>query len=500
VRFQNIALAAIVPLFLLSYSANAQWIGQIQTEFDWDNLFNQGFFDFTSYQIYRDLTEGESVKDTLEYIQAALGNNPTDLIAPLGNAGAMRPQPGILPRHGYLRSGQKVQAGQNSGYVLLSTSYQGLALEFKGRNDNSAWQTERRSIRLTNDTYNVTIGNYSADIGLGLGIGRYEYRPINMPKDSIESDFLNPDNSYYNGAKVEIDNRYTFLMSSKKYLSVRQDFGGGSLSIPVGDNKIGLTASATGLVSNGKHRTLGESSIFYSNSVLGISSELGYAESGAGFVCDFDRRNYDIKFWYYDDTFINPQSSGMAYPDYITFRDERFPVTFRQPQAGESGLSFRKTMTLNRLQLVGWSSLWKRSPQSTASLDNSLGARLAFGDGFDINGRYAERFGQLTGRTLTELGLSFRNGFEAAVLASVWFDDNASDNSRSFAHLYLSVPIKPGLVASARIRSHFDGNLEYFIEERTTLADRLTLKATYRWQDSFESENGPLYLILETSY
>ncbi len=319
-------------------------------------------------------------------------------------------------------------------------------------------------------------------------------------KDSIESDFLNPDNSYYNGAKIEINNRFEVLLSSKKYLSVRKDFGGGAFTVPIGENRIGLTASATKLVSNGKYRTLGEGSIFYSNSILGISSELGYAESGAGVACEFDRKSYDIRFWYYDDSFINPQSSGLAYPDYITFRDERFPISFRQPQAGESGLSVRKIVDFGRLRLVGWSSIWKRSPQASASLDNSLGARLIIGDGFDINGRYGERSGQLTGRTIAELGFNFKKGIEISTLISSWIDGNSTDDSRSFAHLYMSIPVKAGFMACARIRSHFNGKLEYFIEERTILSDRLSLKATYRWQDSYEKDSGPLYLILETSY
>ncbi len=179
-RFQKIALAAIAPLFLLSYHANAQWIGQIQTESDWDFLLEQGYFDFGSYQLYRDLAEGASVKDTIEYIQSALGNNPADLISPLGNADAIQSLQETSSRRGYLRSGQRVREGQNSGYLLLSNAYQNIGVVFKGRNDNSIWQTERRSISLTGDSYAVTVGNYNANIGLGLGIGRYDYRPINM--------------------------------------------------------------------------------------------------------------------------------------------------------------------------------------------------------------------------------------------------------------------------------------------------------------------------------
>jgi hypothetical protein len=500
VREPKFTLAAVLPLILLSYPANAQWIGQIQTESDWETLLEQGYYDYNSFQLYRDLAEGEATQDTIGYIQNALGNSLSDLISPISVSTLKHAGTGFESRNIQFRSGQKIQDGRNTGYYLLSSSYQDFEVEYKGRNENSAWKTERRSLSYSNDNVGLIVGNYAADIGLGLGIGRYDYRPVLVPKDSIKSDLLFPDNSYYNGAKIEINNRFTIMFSSKSYLSVHKNYWGGAITQPVGNSILGLTGGATHLSSNGKKRTLGASSVFYSNSEKGFSSELGYGESGAGLVCDFRKRNFDIKFWHYSNSFINPQSSGMANPDYIIFNDNRFPVSYRQAQTGESGLSVQRSLSIGTLQLAGWGSAWKRSPHDPISLDNSLGARLALGDKVSLNARYAERFGRVSGRTILEAGSSYHEGFEVSGLVSYWIDGNHADNSKSFAHIYISVPIKNRLLANIRLRSHFDGKIEYFIEEKTTITDRFSLKATYRWQDTWGRESGPLYIVMETNY
>lgn len=499
-RDPKLTLAAILPLILLSYPVNAQWIGQIQTESDWETLLDQGYFDYNSFQLYRDLAEGEVVKDTIGYIQSALGNSPSELIQTVNETINEQPNTGFRSRNIRFRSGQKIQDGRDTGYYLLSSSYQGIDLEYKGRNENSVWQTERRSVGYSNDNINLILGNYAADIGLGVGIGRYDYRPVLLPKDSIKSDLLFPDNSYYNGAKIEINNHYTLLFSSKSYLAVHKNFWGGVVSYPIENSILGMTAGVTVLSSKGNRRTLGASSAFFSNSEMGLSGEFGYGESGAGLVCDFRRRNFDINFWHYSSSFLNPQSSGMANPDYMIFNDERFPVSYRQAQAGESGLSIRRNIILGNLQIVGWGTAWKRSEYEAVSLDNSIGARLALGDKVSLNARYAERFGRRVGRTISETGINYLGNFEVSGLVSYWFDGNQADNSKSYAHIYISVPIKNRLLANVRLRSHFDGKLEYFIEEKTTITDRFSLKATYRWQDNLENDSGPLYIVMETNY
>jgi hypothetical protein len=499
VKPRKFLLAAILPLTLLPYRAEAQLLDQIQTESDWETLLDQGYIDYNSYQLYREMAEGTEIKDTSDYIQTAMGNPLSDFISPEGTGESME-KSGSTLGHYRFRTGQKVQEKNSSGYILLSSSKQNAKVEFKGRNDNDSWQTDRRSINLADDIYNVTIGNYTADIGSGLGIGRYDYRPVGIPKDSLAPDFLFPDNSYYNGARIDINNRYTFLFSSKKYLSIQKRFLGGAASFINSDYRIGVTAAATSLSSGGNHRSLGEGSIFLTNPDMGLSFEAGYAESGAGIVSQFHRNGYDVKFWHYDDSFVNLQCSAMAYPDYTGFQDENYPITFRQPQSGESGLSLRRGLMLGRLYLIGLSSLWKRSPGDPAALDNTLGARLSLGDYWDFNGRYSERTGHLPGRTLSELGSDFQSWFQASALISLWYDGDGSNRDRSFAQIYVSFPLKSSFSASGRLRSHFDGKLEYFVEERTVIANRLTLKATYRWQDSYERQGGPLYLVMETEY
>ncbi len=472
----------------------------MQTESDWESYLDNGIFDYNSYQIYRELVEGISVADTTGYLLTALGNPQSDFIAPATAAddSVMPYRPSEWSRQ--FRSGQKVQEGRNTGYLLLSSSNDQINFEYKGRNDNNSWETERRSVFVRWEKYDLAVGNYTADIGSGLGIGRYDYRPLGISGDSMNSDILFPDNSYYNGAKLEINRRFTLVFSSKKYLSTQKTFLGGAAWAMVDNYKVGITAAATNLSSGNNRRSLGEGSIYIANSELGLKSEFGYAESGAGIVCEFSRQNYDVRFWHYDDSFINLQCSGMAYPDYQSFADVRFPVTFRQPQAGESGISLRRNFMIGNLYLIALSSAWKRSPIEPVSLDNTFGVRYSLGKSLALNARYSERSGRLPGRTLTEMGFDLGGRLRAAGLVSLRHDGQGNNSSISFAQLFVSIPVKSAFLANARIRSHFDGALEYFVEERTVIADRLILKATYRWMESMGHESGPLYLVTEASF
>ncbi len=498
-RSRKFLLAAILPLTLLPYRVDAQRLDQIQTESDWEFLSDQGYFDYNSYQLYREFAEGAEIKDTSDYIQATMGNPLSDFVSPEGTGGSTIDR-NPAERHIRFRSGQKVLEGSNSGYVLVSSSRQNINVEFKGRNDNDSWRTERRSINFTKGIYNVTVGNYTANIGSGLGIGRYDYRPVGIPKDSLSPDFLFPDNSYYNGAKIDINNRYTILFSSKKYLSTQKRFLGGAALFINSDYTLGVTAAATGLSSESNHRLLGEGSIYLTNPDNGFSLEAGYAEAGAGVVCRSRKKGYDIKFWHYDDSFVNLQCSAMAYPDYVGFQDEDYPITFRQPQTGESGLFLRRDLMLGKLYIFGLSSIWKRSPGDPTTLDNTLGARLALREWLDLDAIYSERIGRQLGKTLSEFGFNFQKWFQASALMSLWYDGGGANRDKSYAQIYVSIPVKASFSANARLRSRFNGKLEYFIEERTVIADRLTLKATYRWQDSYDRRSGPLYLVMETVY
>ena len=102
--------------------------------------------------------------------------------------------------------------------MLASAEHGNISSIVKLRNDSGKMSVERRSLSLAEDTYSITVGNYLADYGCGLGIGRFDYRPVSFNKDDNDvNGILFPDNSYYNGIKAAYNKNYSIMFSRKKY-------------------------------------------------------------------------------------------------------------------------------------------------------------------------------------------------------------------------------------------------------------------------------------------
>ena len=138
---------------------------------------------------------------------------------------------------------------------------------------------------------------------------------------------------------------------------------GASVSTDIADFVVGITASGTVLSSDSFSRMLGTGSIFALQNDGELRAEIGYAESGIGFCAQALRSDYDIRFWHYDDSFLNLQSSGFAHPDYETFSDDRFELSFRQPQKGETGLFLKRRFVAERIEFTAAAEVWKKSPK-----------------------------------------------------------------------------------------------------------------------------------------
>ena len=80
---------------------------------------------------------------------------------------------------------------------------------------------------------------------------------------------------------------------------------------------------------------------------------------------------------------------------------------------------------------------------------------------------------------------------------SVWSERGRTINARSLCYIYGAIKVKAGFFLAGRYRAYFDGDTDYFIEEALSLSDGVIMKATYRWQESYQGEIGPIYLVLE---
>lgn len=488
-------------------SSLAQWYDRIQTESDWEAFFRDGYYDYNSYQLYRELVEGEVLADTSEYVISALGNttvevtarsiySKTDLIYSQKTPTEIHDAPGI-PFD--FRAGRKISEKGDEGYLSLQRLSSDFDARLKLRDDEGEWRADRRSLDFKSGRLNVTVGSFTPRAGCGLGIGRFDYRPVSYDAEkSPDRGFLFPDNSYYNGLLIMYGRDHQLLYSTKRYDDLTKNSVGGSTSIRLADYRLGMTASGTILSSGGVRRILGAGSVFLIGERAGLRSEIGYGESGAGFCAQIRRRKHDIGFWHYDDSFVNLQSSAMAHPDYESFTDSRFELAFRQPQKGETGLFASRKSDLGRIEAQGALELWKKSPDRNVAMEGSLRARARFFRDMVVYTFLSERRGATANRSLVEFGAGRHAKTEYGIMASLWLQDRKIHKRKTKYFVHFSIPLKTRFLIGGRLRWNAEGEFDYFIEEKTVIAGYLSIKATYRWKDSYGSDLGPLYMIVES--
>ena len=499
-----LASRILAGFLLLPRVCLAQWLGQIQTESDWEASYSLSYFDYNTYQIYRELAEGATVTDSLDFFRAALGSPVLEF---LGGAGGRIPviaAPDTVEQHAFvvrIRGGQKIRSGEsNYGYILFSGSKEDAAFELKGRKRKHDWEIERRSIELRKGRSQITLGNFDTDIGLGLSIGRFDYRPIAGMSDSMKQpdNFVFPDNSYYNGIKFDYCGS-TVIFSNKKFPGLKKRLFGGAVTSNYEDVTIGVSGVGIFLSAGGYNRALGSTSLFFADPVRGIRVEIAYAEAGPGAALRLRRSGFDWAIWHYDRSYLNLQSSGVARPDYDRFEDPHFTEAFRQPQAGETGLFAEKGLAVGRFDLGAATEIWKGSPRDQVALENLVSARFRLTDRIALDARLSGRTGLSNDRVITEIGSNLNGIINIHARASLWNERGEVAKSRSFCYIYFSVPSKIKFLFNGRIRSYFDGDWDYFIEEIVNLAGSLRAKVTYRWQESYHDNVGPLYLVLEAA-
>ena len=501
------AIIIAVAVVSASNDSLAQWYDRIQTESDWEAGFRDGYFDYNSYQLYRDLVEGETITDTSEYVMSALGNTAVEVTSrsiysgadreDFRNTGTRPPEMPVLPFD--FRMGRKIDENGDEGYLSLEGLSPGFETRLKLRDEDGRWRADRRSFDISDERLRVRIGSYSPLVACGLGIGRFDYRPVSYePDQNPDRGFLFPDNSYYNGILIAYRMNHQLFYSIKKYNDVIKNFVGGSTSISLADCRLGITASSAILSSDSGRRAMGTGTVFLINEEEGLRSEFGYGESGAGFCGQIHRPEFDIRFWHYDDSFINLQSSAPAHPDYESFTDPGLELAFRQPQQGETGLFVKRRSSLGRLDLQGALETWKRSPDRNIAMESSLRARVRFYGSLFVYSFFSERLGAATNRTLIEFGSSHAAGSEYGIMASLWVDEGEIDRKRSRYFIHFSIPLKRSFFVGGRFRWNTEGEFDYFIEEKTSISGYFSIKATYRWKESYGNDLGPLYMIVES--
>ncbi len=486
---------------LTSSAAFGQWYDRIQTESDWESYFREGYYDYNTYQIYREIIESDNIADTAEYIVSSMGSSPVEIARSGSNPGTARPlapQPGrTLPLPDYLRIGRKVHSGDNRGYVTIGRNSDGFSTRLKFDDENGEWKTAYRHLDLKKGRLQVILGNYTVNAGSGAGIGRFDYRPVSFePEFARGENLLFPDNSYYNGIKLAYGS-LTALFSSKKYNDVRKNVGGGFWSGKFGAHVLGLSAAATFLNSDSESRKLGSASVFAELYEGRLAAEIAYGESGFGYCLRTNENNFLVKVWHYDNKYINLQSSGFAHPDYESFSDDRFEISFRQPQKGETGFYTGYGLIFRRLRISASTEIWKKSPASRTAMFNSLYGRFELNRNFSLNAGLSRRDSYFAERSTVDIGADYSHGIRVEARTYLRIASGKIDHDDSKYHLFVSIPAAERIVLRGRIRWNYSGDFDFFMEQKTEIAGGLWLSATYRWNNDYDADLGPFFLILD---
>jgi len=499
---------AIFILLFFSGTANSQWVSDINTESDWEYYFKNGIIDYNSYQLLREIAEGTDIKDTTDFIISTLGISAVDLIEKLGysvnqplqSIGSLSPEP-QTSWSGRLRMGSEIREGGNKNYALADFGYGDFNAGIKIREGNGGRETEKRYISLANDDYSLTLGNYTADIGCGLSIGRFDYRPLSL--ESGQGDlghFLFPDNSYYNGLKAEILNRYTLIYSVKKYNGFYKNTFGTALEIPFRSIRIGLTGAAAVLSGGSESRTFGAGSIIVESDPAGLKGEIAYGHSGTGVSIQAVRPDLVIKGWYYEKSYLNLQSSGFSHPDYQSYTIDYTDLSFRQSQKGESGFYARKDINYDSIELTNAAEFWKNPRIGRIQYNNSILARYRVSSqlisrmGYTISERNGIRYDRL------EMGTGIYNRYKLEARTYINFVQKTVARDNSKFYIMAILPLVKSMSLAGRFRWSFDGLFDYFLEERLLLDGRLFLKATYRWNETLGPDLGVFYIFMENRF
>jgi len=501
-------IIAISILLLFSGAAKSQWVSDINTESDWEYYFNNGIIDYNSYQLLREIAEGTDIRDTTDFIISTLGISAVELIEyleksqnrPLQSSGSVSPEP-QSSWTGRFRIGSEIREEGNKSYALADFGYGDFEAGIKIRESNGTRETEKRYIYLAKDDYSITLGNFTADIGCGLSIGRFDYRPLSLESDQDDlGRFLFPDNSYYNGLKAEILNRYTLIYSVKKYNGMYKNTIGTALEVPIRSFRIGVSGAAATLSDGAVSRTIGAGSIIVASDPAGLKGEIAYGHSGTGVSVQAIRPDLAIKGWYYDKSYLNLQSSGFSHPDYQSYTIENTDLSFRQPQRGESGFYARKDTKYRNIEFTNAAEFWKNPRIGRIQYNNSvltkyqISSRIVSRVGYTISERNGIRYDRL------ETGIGIYDKYELEARAYINFVQKTVARDYSKFYIMAILPLVNSMSLAGRFSWSFEGLFDYFLEERLLLDGGLFLKATYRWNETLGPDLGAFYIFMENRF
>jgi len=371
---------------------------------------------------------------------------------------------------GLRRYSKDIEKSANYYYVNWQRENIRMSAESKESEGENSWR--KRALFWPAEPFEITIGNYTADEGYGLAIGRFDYRPSVGLNDDSSSDFIYPLNSYYNGIKFAGHNGNfggRFYYSEKKYNSSQKTFIGSGFDYNINSLAVGFSLGYNRFVSDGMddNRLSAGINIKLSDDDFSLSGEYAYINKSNGLFIRGERRLSDVsirtEFWHYDDDFNSYNCSGPSASDYQSFYPDEQNLGFRSAQAGEAGMAVKYFIPYMSFGLMLWSNSFDDRINSSFSsrFRKPITSHLKLFALTSVNSRNENRYFWLkAGLDIKDYPMMRQSGMK------LYFIDNANPaNDKSYTFLKFSKSVKDNFTIFLNIRNYFNGYNRLFIGE-----------------------------------
>jgi hypothetical protein len=462
-------------------SSSASWVYDVECLDDIYQTYYQGEIDYDVFSMLVDSYDLGGLKlEDLEAVGAFERTDITSMAKTLPDNKfwfwLLTPQKGKVGFRRYSRDFDKV-----TGMYFLDLQLQSARLQAETKSSDGEYSWGKRSLFLTSGPLKMTIGNYVVSEGLGLAVGRLDYRP-SAGFSNDDGDFMYPVNSYYNGLKLAVKNGNLgerFYYSYKKYGGARKIFAGSGIVFQKNNLTAGISLGLNrfdNIDVVDKRYAIGLN-LKIENQLYSLAGEYANVKKSGGLFLRGLRRFNDIvirtEFWQYGDGFDNYNCSGPSASDYRSFYPGGQGLGFRSAQAGETGLAIDFIKKYLSLGFQIWRQSLKEQANSSFNLrlsgplPNNLKAMLQTVSVFkDQNGYLWLK---------TSIMHDEKQLLERAGLKFYFMEKAKIVKVKSYSFIDISYGFKEYLNIFLRHRTYFNGRTRWYFGEELTFASGINI-------------------------
>jgi len=359
-----------------------------------------------------------------------------------------------------------------TNYYYINWQRENIRVSAESKESEGANSWRKRALLWSAEPFEITIGNYTADEGYGLAIGRFDYRPSAGLNDDSSSDFLYPLNSYYNGikfAKLNSNFGRRFYYSEKKYDDSRKTFIGSGFDYNTDSFIGGFSLGYNRFVSEDldDNRLSAGVNINLSADEFSLSGEYAYSNKSNGLFIRGERQlngvNIRTEYWHYEDDFKSYNCSGPSASDYQSFYPEEQYLGFRSAQAGETGMTVKYAVPYMSAGLM----LWSHSSNNNINSLYNFRFRKPIANHLRLFAVSSAKIRNENRYFWLKAGLDIKDYpiIRQSGLKLYFIDKTDLTNDKSYTFLKFSKSLKDDFTMFLNLRNYLDGYNRLFIGE-----------------------------------